>query len=240
MGKRVVYAQDAIPWLKEQGVISNCSFITSLPDSCEFNSITFDEWQVWFVAAAEAVLRACPDDGVVIFFQTDVRREGLLVDKSFLINKAAEACGFSSLWHAIVCRKPAGCKTFALAAYSHMLCFSRAKAFDPSRAPPDVIPDGGAKAWKRAMGVNACMEACKFIMRSTPSRTIIDPFCGVGTTLAVANHLGLDAIGVELFAKRARKAQKLQYDQLVAPPYRAQQADGDEGEKRSSVRKIHL
>jgi tRNA G10 N-methylase Trm11 len=38
---------------------------------------------------------------------------------------------------------------------------------------------------------------------------VVDPFCGVGTVLAVANETGLDAIGVELNRKRARKARTL-------------------------------
>ena len=38
---------------------------------------------------------------------------------------------------------------------------------------------------------------------------VIDPFCGQGTVLAVANELGMDALGVELSRKRCRQALKL-------------------------------
>jgi len=38
---------------------------------------------------------------------------------------------------------------------------------------------------------------------------VVDPFCGVGTVLAIANAQGLDAIGVELTRRRAAKARKL-------------------------------
>jgi len=38
---------------------------------------------------------------------------------------------------------------------------------------------------------------------------ILDPFCGVGTVLAVANRLGLDAVGVEKNRKRAEDARAL-------------------------------
>jgi hypothetical protein len=38
---------------------------------------------------------------------------------------------------------------------------------------------------------------------------VVDPFCGVGTVLAVANAHGLDALGVEKHRKRAEQARAL-------------------------------
>ncbi|MEI8255492.1 MAG: SAM-dependent methyltransferase, partial [Deltaproteobacteria bacterium] len=40
-------------------------------------------------------------------------------------------------------------------------------------------------------------------------RTVLDPFCGIGSMLAVANAHGMDAVGVELSAKRAARARTL-------------------------------
>ena len=60
------------------------------------------------------------------------------------------------------------------------------------------------------MGVQACLAACRFVLEQTETRTVVDPFCGHGTVLAVANFLGLQAIGVELGRKRAEKARALQ------------------------------
>ena len=37
-------------------------------------------------------------------------------------------------------------------------------------------------------------------------RSVLDPFCGVGTVVALANAMGLDSTGVEVSAKRVRKA----------------------------------
>jgi tRNA G10 N-methylase Trm11 len=59
------------------------------------------------------------------------------------------------------------------------------------------------------MGVNACLEACRFVLQETSTRTIVDPFCGWGTVLAVANTLGLDAVGVDLSARMCRRARVL-------------------------------
>ena len=59
------------------------------------------------------------------------------------------------------------------------------------------------------MGVEACRVACEFIRAETRCATVVDPFCGVGTALAVANQFGFDAVGVDLSRKRADKARAL-------------------------------
>jgi predicted deacylase len=65
------------------------------------------------------------------------------------------------------------------------------------------------------MGLHACRAACEAVIAFTPTRVVLDPFCGHGTVLAVANALGLDAIGVELGGKRARKARALTIEALL-------------------------
>jgi tRNA G10 N-methylase Trm11 len=40
----------------------------------------------------------------------------------------------------------------------------------------------------------------------------VDPFCGLGTVLAVANAMGLDGVGVEIVQKRARRARGLELE----------------------------
>jgi hypothetical protein len=82
----------------------------------------------------------------------------------------------------------------------------------PSHSTPDILPSPGDKTWTRGMGTAACAAACQYILQHTTTRTVVDPFCGHGTVLAVANALGLDAVGVELSAKRARQAQQLKVD----------------------------
>jgi hypothetical protein len=90
-----------------------------------------------------------------------------------------------------------------------MLCFSRGVRVDLGKATADVLPDAGEVTWTRGMGVQACLAACRFILEHTATRTVVDPFCGHGTVLAVANALGMDAVGVELSRKRAKKARAL-------------------------------
>jgi hypothetical protein len=209
---RVVHCQDALAWLESQPVLSGCSIITSLPDRSEFPSLTLEQWKEWFVRAAALVLSRCPDDGVAIFYQTDLKTDGVWVDKSYLCQKAAEQAGHSLIWHKIVCRAPAGSITHGRPAYSHMLCFSRGVRADLARSTADVLPEAGDVTWTRGMGLQACLAACRYILKNTATRAVVDPFCGHGTALAAANSLGLDAIGVELGPKRARKARALKLD----------------------------
>jgi hypothetical protein len=114
------------------------------------------------------------------------------------------------LWHKIVCRAPAGVTTFGRPSYAHLLCFSRELTLSKQQASADVLPRLGAMTWARAMGVAACEATCAFLLAHTACRTVVDPFCGVGSMLAVANAYGMDAIGVELSPKRAARARVLE------------------------------
>ena len=215
---REVHCADALVWLREKGILPGCSFITSLPDISEVPHLrTVEAWSRWFVDAARTVLACVPEEGVAIFYQSDVKKAGVWVDKGFLVSRAAQEEGFETVWHKIVCRKPPGTLTHGRAAYAHLLCFSRGVKLDLSRALPDVLADGGPSVWTRGMGVEACRLACRFVLQSTQTRTVVDPFCGKGSVLAVANDMGLSAVGVELSAKRARWARNLTVADMMGP-----------------------
>jgi DNA methylase len=207
--QRVVHCAEALGWLRAQPRLTGCSFFTSMPDATELPSANQRSWATWFEEAAGLVCEKTPDDGAALFYQSDVKRQGLWVDKAFLVQKAAERAGLALLWHKIVCRRPPGTLTYGRAGYGHLLCFSRGLRMDLARATPDVLAAEGQLTWVRAVGVAAARLACRFVLEETPTRTVVDPFCGLGTALAAANELGLAAIGVELNQKRARKARSL-------------------------------
>ncbi|MEA2696147.1 MAG: hypothetical protein QOI66_418 [Myxococcales bacterium] len=213
---RVVHHGDALDWLRAHAPLRDASVVTSLPDTSEVPHLPFADWQRWFEDAALLVMQSVADEGVAIFFQSDIRHAGLWVDKGALVGRAAQRTGMNLLFHKIVCRKPPGTVTFARAGYSHLLAFSRTvRATSTSttgHASADVIADAGFKPGVKAMGVNACLAACRFILAETQTRTVVDPFCGFGTVLAVANALGLNAIGVDLSSRMCRRAQTLQVD----------------------------
>ncbi len=206
--QRTIVNADALVWLAENAPPPHASVVTSLPDVSELQ-LELDPWRAWFIAAARQVIAWTPRDGASIFFQSDIRVGGAIIDKSYLVMRAAELEGAQLLWHKIVCRRPPGTISFGRPSWSHMLCFAH-EGRPPARAPgADVLPDAGFMPWSRAMGVAACRAACTYLRDETAARMIVDPFCGRGTVLAVANDLGLDAIGVELSAKRCRAARAL-------------------------------
>ncbi len=205
---RQIIEGDALAWMASCDAPERASVITSLPDVSEL-ALDLPSWRVWFIETAGRVLRWVPEGGVSIFFQSDIRMAGALVDKGYLVMRAAEEAGATVLWHKIVCRRPPGSIALGRPSYSHMIAVVRGP-FEPPRKPgPEVLPSAGLMPWSRAMGVTACRVACRYLLENTTTRVVVDPFCGKGTALAVANAMGLDAIGVELSHKRCRAARAL-------------------------------
>jgi hypothetical protein len=197
---------EALAWLSSHPAEAHTSVVTSLPDRSELRGLSFNEWQTWFVDAAEVILRWLPVDGVAIFYQTDVRHAGIWVDKGQWVLRAAEAAGCALIWHKIVCRSPPGtASTNGQPTYSHLICLARS-ARAPRRPVPDVLADAGPATSRRVMGDAACQLACAYLRDETTTRCVVDPFCGQGSVLAVASRLGFSVIGIDLSAKQCRIA----------------------------------
>jgi hypothetical protein len=206
---RSVYASEALDWLAKNPAAPGTSVVTSLPDVSELQGRHFPTWRSWFLDAAERVIRWVPAEGVAIFFQSDILERGVWVDKGYLVQRAAEAADAALVWHKIVCRVPPGNVSRGRAGYSHLLCVAPAGRPPPRVPAPDVLPELGEMPSQKAMGVAACVLACRYLLDETPTRVVLDPFCGQGTLLAVANALGLAAIGVDRNGRACRAARKL-------------------------------
>jgi hypothetical protein len=209
MPTREVHRGDAIPWLEQIQLGPEHAVVTSLPDASELAELGFEGWRRWFVETASLVCERVHDDAVAIFYQTDIKHDGRWIDKAHLIQLGAERAGAHCLWHKIVCRKEPGTTTFGRPAYGHWLALSRGLRLSPAASSPDVLPELGEMTWSRAMPMTAAVASCVFLQRHTGCRVVVDPFCGRGTVLAVANLHGLDAIGVEISNKRVKKARGL-------------------------------
>lgn len=211
--RREVVCADALPWLRTRGVIPGACVVTSLPDVSEVGQ-ALAVWRTWFAEAARLVIDAVPAESAAVFFQSDIKRDGEWIDKAQFVLRAAETAGARVLFHKIVLRRPAGMLTGGRPGFTHLIAVSRAMRCPDVLPIPDVIADAGEQKWVRAMGVRAAAHAVRFArdqvgaaLRCAP--VVVDPFCGVGTVLAVANALGLDALGVEKARKRAEQARVL-------------------------------
>lgn len=198
--------------MRARGVIPGACAVTSLPDVSEVN-LALPAWRAWFLEAVALVVNAVPDESAALFFQSDIKHEGTWIDKGALVTRAAEDAGARILFHKIVCRRPPGMLTYGRPGFTHLIAVSRAMRCPDVLPIPDVIADAGPQPWVRAMGVRAAGHAVRFARDHARASVVFDPFCGVGTVLAVANTLGVAALGVEKSAKRCEKSRTL----TVAP-----------------------
>ena len=188
-----------LPTWREIGAI-----VTSLPDADEIGMPVRD-YRDWFVDAASLCLRATARNAATVFFQTDRRANGEILSKSRLLMVAAATCvpGTRLLWHKIVLRRPPGALDLYRPTYSHLIAFSQEARV--GLATPDVIPPS-AKLYDNAIPLLAAKAAVMFALRHT--NTIVDPFCGHGTVLAVAESYGARrAIGIDIDPAQCARAQ---------------------------------
>jgi len=207
--KRQVHHGDGVAWLRENRLSEEHAVVTSLPDLSELPALGFDGWRRWFIDVAALICERSANGGVCVFYQTDIKLDGRLIDKGHLIHCGADAVGAHCLWHKVVCRAKPGNVTFGRPAYGHWLAFSKSLRVAPGKSTADVLPKLGVMTWSRAIPETAAAATCVFLRDHTHCRTVVDPFCGRGTILAHANQHGLDAIGVEISKKRVRRARKL-------------------------------
>lgn len=203
--QREIICADAIAWMQARGRIDGACAVTSLPDVSEIGK-TLPVWREWFQHAARLVMDSVPDDSAALFFQSDIKRDGVWIDKGALVIRAVEGAGARMLFHKIVCRRPPGMLTQGRPGFTHLIAVSRSMKCPDTLPIPDVITDAGRSLWVRAMGVRAAAHAVRFARDQVGAKLIFDPFCGVGTIPAVANALGLDALGVELAKKRCEQS----------------------------------
>ena len=206
--QREVHCVDAIGWMRARGPLEGACAVTSLPDVSEVE-LALPVWRAWFLEAVKLVVNSVPSDSGSLFFQSDIKRDGIWIDKGALVIRAAEDAGAHVLFHKIICRRPPGMLTMGRPGYTHLIAVSRAARCSDVLSIPDVVVDAGRQAWVRAMGMRAAAHAVRFARDHLRAKTIFDPFCGVGTVLAVANAFGLDAIGLEKAKKRSEQAREL-------------------------------
>jgi len=179
---REVVCEDTVKWLESQSSIEG-SIVTGIPDVSE-TGMSMAKYEKWFILLCTLMMQKVVGTGLIVFIQTDIKREGKWIDKSFLCNLAAHRLHIPLLFHKICVREKVTSVSGAIATYS----------------------------WPRATGLETCRYVMRYIARHTNSKTIIDPFCGQGSILAMANEYGLNAIGIDHSVARCRIARGLALD----------------------------
>jgi len=200
-GSREVICKDALVWLKGQTDIS--TIVTSIPEMDEVG-LKEDAYNTFFRDCVKACILATKPTGYCIFLQTDRKYHGW-IDKSYLITDEATKAGLTMMWHKIALRQEVGTSGLFRPTYSHMLCYS--KKGKPGKVFPDVIQRGDV-TYENAFGIAAVKQVLEYV-KEQGIKDIVDPFVGSGTTLAIANRLGLNAIGVDIDPKQCKKAKVL-------------------------------
>lgn len=250
---REVLCEDAVAWLEQlppRGLPPGSCVVTGIPDIQEVDPegrMGLDGWKAWFQRSVELILQRLPEGGIAVFMQTDVKvprdrahlrksSDGCYwewVDKAQLVLLAAASVpGARLVWHKIVFggSTEAVGRSSSVAGYSHVLCF--AVGDEPESFTGAPFPDvsrKGISTWAAGSGVQATERICEYV-RTRGRTLVVDPFCGEGAVLAVANALGLASMGVELCKRRARLAAKLD-GALLLEADRAERAEGCGGKK---------
>lgn len=202
ISERVIFCQDAIPWLEKQSKLD--SIVTSIPEMDELD-MSFADYIPFFRNAAALCLKAVKDKGYCIFLQTDRKYKGW-VDKSYLISDEANKLGMRMIWHKIALRTDVGKADLYRPTYSHMLCYSKD---GPIGIPVADVVHRGEVTYPNAFGLDAVKLVIEFLKKHKIKK-VVDPFVGSGTVVAVANAMGLKAVGVDIDKQQCKKAEKLE------------------------------
>ena len=198
---RQIICKDAIDWLKTQKNL-DC-IVTSVPEMEEVH-LSKDKYVVFLKDAAKLCMEAVKDTGYVIFLQTDRKQKGW-IDKSYIISDAAASLKIPMIWHKIALRQNVGTSGLFRPTFSHMLCYSKKGKVGP--VFPDVL-ERGSVTYENAFGMDAVAAVLEYVKKQG-AKTVVDPFVGSGTTVALANKMGLKGIGVDIDPKQCKKAMAL-------------------------------
>ena len=226
---RTIICCDAIKWLTEYDGMLPGSVFTSLPDISEmtaefngdFETQVVPAYKKWFVDTVGLICSKLKPDSCLIFLQSDARvindkkthvdynKTCEWIDKSFLCSQGVYNNGnMKCLWHKLGLIRALDCKSLGRPAYSHLLCYAHNsfKYTSTEFITPDVFTRG-PMLWAKGIGLHSGLIGVNFIRHVMKSDYIIDPFCGVGTVLALGQSVGIpNAIGVELSSKRCHQA----------------------------------
>lgn len=200
---RVVICDDAHEWLGKNKNIK--AIITSLPDMEEIGC-DFSKWENWIKETCTLLANSLCDEGIIIFYQTDRKHKGRVIDKKTMISSEFADMGYNCIFSKIVLKQKVGTINLFRPSFTNLFGFS--KKIKSGKATPDVF-ECGKMIYKNAMGFNACEASIDFIKSKIETSYIVDPFCGRGSVLKISNDLGFSSIGVDILESQVLLAKEL-------------------------------
>lgn len=195
---REVICADALEWLKTNK--GHNIIITSLPDMEEVG-MDIEQWKMWFKTACTSIQNSLDEKGIVFFYQTDRRFKGRIIDKKGLISESFNNAGFTNILSKVVLKQKVNTTNLFRPTYTNLFAFS--KKTKTGKATPDVI-ECGKMLYKNAMGFNAVECCINFLIQKKIEGVVVDPFCGMGSVLKIANKLGFDSLGVDVLPEMVK------------------------------------
>jgi hypothetical protein len=256
----------------KSSVFTSLPDISELPHI--YHVYMVEEYKKWFSDTIYELMMRLTVGNCIVLLQSDTRMMTNKratyewVDKSFLASEAAVKSNCTLLWHKLVLlSKDMNNRSTGRPCYSHLLCYVKnsplihephpeglitieeASKYYYSYRPGDfAIPDvfyRGEMFWTRGIGADCCYAGLIFLKEIVKCDEVIDPFCGCGTVLAMANFLGMHSIGIDISPARCKKSRKLLVTQeqmdSISPFIRSFQMPVVEKRKeRSEQRKLAI
>ena len=201
-------------------------------------------YEEWFIKVSRHILNRLPNNAYAIFLQSPVRAIDAktnkvlkYIDKSHLLAIAVLRTNCVLMWKKMTINSVLDKRSFHRPTYSDLICFGKGQPKQEESlkghlsdkpttlystptyntedfAVPDII-QRGEMLWPKGVGIDTAILGIQFLKYAAKASLVIDPFCGVGTILAVANYYGLDSFGVEISPKRSKQSFAKQVDEEI-------------------------
>lgn len=190
-------AFDVIPRLRPMQHV-----FTSLPDMAEIPGIDFPAWARLFCRGVESIVTHLDPKGVAIFYQTDRRYRGVLVDKGSSVAEAAGRAGARVVWHKVAVHTYG--TTLYRPAFSHLIAVSRKAT--AGRPTPDAWPSG-TKPYADAID-SASLRVGLDYLAGQGATHVVDPFAGRGSIACGALARGIGSLSVDIDPEQVAHARE--------------------------------
>jgi hypothetical protein len=195
---RIIICGDSLTILSKQD-LEPMNIFTGMPDNTEMN-LDYKQYEEYRNKILPRIFELGKDN-ILLFTQTDKKAtyEGEWFDKISIIYKYARIYSLKLIFHNIALYTHED----GFPQYQHYLCFSNKLQPQKNR-----LLLGGDKLYKNGTPFGIILDALKFLTKSD-CKAVLDPFCGKGTNLALANLFGICGVGIDIDPLQCRDSMNL-------------------------------